>query len=45
MQELAEKYLKAAKHKDIQALDDIFTEDAVYMTGDAVLVFSGEIEV
>lgn len=31
MQELAEKYLKAAKHKDIQALDDIFTEDAVYI--------------
>ena len=31
MQELAVKYLKAAKHKDIQALDDIFTEDAVYI--------------
>ena len=31
MKELTEKYLQAAKQKDIQALDDIFTEDAVYI--------------
>ncbi|MFC5541669.1 nuclear transport factor 2 family protein [Ureibacillus suwonensis] len=31
MQELIEKYLQAAKEKNIQALDDIFTEHAVYI--------------
>lgn len=31
MKELTEKYLQAAKQKDVQALDDIFTEDAVYI--------------
>ncbi len=31
MKELVEKYLKAAKQKNIHALDDIFSEDAVYI--------------
>ena len=31
MQELTEKYLQAAKERNIQALDDIFTEHAVYI--------------
>lgn len=32
--ELSEKYSKAAKEKDINALVDIFTEDAIYCESD-----------
>ena len=31
MRELVEQYLRAAKEKDTEALDRIFTEDAVYI--------------
>ena len=31
MRELVERYLRAAKEKDTQALSSIFTEDAVYI--------------
>ena len=31
MRELVQRYLNAAKGKDIQALDGIFTQDAVYI--------------
>lgn len=31
MYNIVDRYLQAAKNKDINALDDIFTEDAVYI--------------